>query len=103
MGGREFNPSQATSFLFSSTKVITFKPSNIFELIWYSEWPLDSSFLSSLLGFDLILRFSVTFVGGGGFPEEPSTGGVFCGSNPPFCTCRPNAQGTDCICKGPSC
>ena len=64
---------------------------------------VDSSFLSSSLGFDLILRFSVTFVGGGGFPEEPSTGGVFCGSNPPFCTCRPNAQGTDCICKGPSC
>ena len=34
------NPSQATSFLFFSTKVITFKPCNIFELIWYSEWPL---------------------------------------------------------------
>ena len=71
-------------------------------------------FLSSSLGFDLILIFSVTFVGGGGFPEEQyggllpentltSTGGVFCASNPPYCYCEPNAQGTACICKGPDC
>ena len=60
---------------------------------------VDSSFLSSLLGFDLILRFSVTFVGGGGFPAEPQTGGVYCGSTP-SCECRSNAQGTDCICEG---
>ena len=60
---------------------------------------IDSSFLSSSLGFDLILRFSVTFVGGGGFPAEPQTGGVYCGSTP-SCECRSNAQGTDCICEG---
>ena len=60
---------------------------------------VDSSFLSSSLGFDLLLRFSVTFVGGGGFPEEPSTGGVYCGSTP-WCSCKSNAQGTDCICEG---
>ena len=37
------NPSQATSFLLFPTKVITFEPGNIFELIWYSEWPLVGS------------------------------------------------------------
>ena len=34
------NPSQATSFLFFSTKMITFVLCNIFELIWYSEFIL---------------------------------------------------------------
>ena len=32
------NPSQATSFLFFSTKMITFVLWNIFEWIWYSEY-----------------------------------------------------------------
>jgi len=54
---------------------------------------VDSSFLSSSLGFDLILRFSVS---------EPQLGGVLCGSTP-FCRCEPNARGTDCDCYGSGC
>ena len=38
------NPSQATSFLFFSTKMITFVVCKIFELIWYSEFILAHSF-----------------------------------------------------------
>ena len=38
------NPSQATSFLFFSTTMITFVLCNIFELIWYSEFILEDFF-----------------------------------------------------------
>ena len=54
---------------------------------------VDSSFLSSSLGFDLILRFSVS---------EPQTGGAFCGSDPPYSCCAPNAQG-GCDCSASRC
>ena len=40
LGGREFKSQPGNLFSFFSTKVITFKTCNIFELIWYSEWPL---------------------------------------------------------------
>ena len=60
---------------------------------------IDSSFLSSSLGFDLILKLSVTFLGGAGLPAEPQTGGVYCGSTEK-CSCRSNARGDDCICEG---
>ena len=61
--------------------------------------PTRRSFCSLISG---ILRFSVTFLGGGGLPAKPAypqTGGVYCGSTQ-TCLCRSNAQGTDCICEG---
>ena len=42
------NLSQATSFLFFSTKMITFMLCNIFELIWYSEFILGTSKLRAI-------------------------------------------------------
>ena len=36
------------------------------------------------------------------FPAEPQTGGAFCGSDPPYSCCEPNAQG-GCDCSASRC
>ena len=57
------NSSQATSFLFFSTKVITFEPGNIFVLIWYSEWPLVVVILPKVVGaYRIVPRYPEKFI-----------------------------------------
>ena len=72
--------------------ILRYKKKNI-GITLYAE----TSFLSSSLGFDLILRFSVTFVGGGGFRQQqtqsrpqsrPQSSGNFGGSNSNSGECR---------------
>ena len=59
------NPSLATSFLFFSTKMITFVLCNIFEWIWYSEFILYTSILDIWGGYGPIkiwISFLASFV-----------------------------------------
>ena len=51
------NPNQATSFLFFSTKMITFVLCNICECIWYSEFILRKVALNVLRLFVVFLDF----------------------------------------------